>query len=225
MAGNFLVINSLPTQNHIEPIIYNNINLDQNRNSRTIHHKKPFSGIYAKVGAILLIKIAASVGFLLLGLADLYAQEATTAAGGEASGSGGTVSYSVGQAIYTSVTGSNGSVGSGVQQSYKISSVLGAQLTYVEPVYIDLALAVYPNPTSNYLTLTVSDIEPALRTDISAWNFQLYDMQGILLERSQVTKRKTIIKMEGLPETTYFLKVSDDQTTLKTFKIVKKYKL
>jgi hypothetical protein len=40
-------------------------------------------------------------------------------AGGEATGSGGSVSYSVGQVVYTTNTGINGSVAQGVQQPYE----------------------------------------------------------------------------------------------------------
>ena len=56
-------------------------------------------------------------GVLLLGLGlTAQAQQATTATGGNASGSGGTVAYSVGQIVYTTNTGSTGSVAQGMQQ-------------------------------------------------------------------------------------------------------------
>jgi len=60
-----------------------------------------------------------------LGLTGLYAQEAVVAGGGNASGSGGTVSYSAGQLVYSSSGGSNGSVVAGVQQAYIISVSTG----------------------------------------------------------------------------------------------------
>ncbi len=47
-------------------------------------------------------------------------QEAVTATGGEASGSNGTVSYTVGQVGYSVKTGGGGSVLEGVQQPYEI---------------------------------------------------------------------------------------------------------
>ncbi len=57
--------------------------------------------------------------FLLgLGLSELHAQEATLASGGNATGSGGSVSYSVGQVVYTTNIGTTGSVAQGVQQAY-----------------------------------------------------------------------------------------------------------
>jgi len=60
-----------------------------------------------------------------LGLTGLQAQESVNAAGGNASGSGGTVSYTVGQVVYTTKTGTNGSVAEGVQQAYEISDPTG----------------------------------------------------------------------------------------------------
>ena len=58
---------------------------------------------------------------LLIHLTGLQAQEAITASGGNASGSNGTVSYSVGQVAYTTISGVNGIVPIGVQQTYTIS--------------------------------------------------------------------------------------------------------
>ena len=53
-------------------------------------------------------KTIVSISFLLLGIiGGLHAQESPTAAGGEATGTGGTSSYSVGQVVYTTATGTN----------------------------------------------------------------------------------------------------------------------
>ena len=70
-------------------------------------------------------KLILSVTFLLgLGLTGLQAQEAVLASGGDTSGSGGSISYSVGQVVYTTNTGTSGySVAEGVQQPYEISVV------------------------------------------------------------------------------------------------------
>jgi hypothetical protein len=48
------------------------------------------------------------------------AQTATVSAGGNAIGTGGSVSYSVGQIAYTNNSNSNGSVAQGVQYPYEI---------------------------------------------------------------------------------------------------------
>ena len=52
---------------------------------------------------------------LLFSTIQLHAQETVPATGGDATGSGGTSSYTVGQVVCTTNTGSNGSVAQGVQ--------------------------------------------------------------------------------------------------------------
>ena len=72
-----------------------------------------------------------SAAFLLLGLGGLHAQESVNSSGGEATGTGGTASYSVGQVVYTTATGTNGSVAQGVQQPYEISTTVGINETSI----------------------------------------------------------------------------------------------
>jgi hypothetical protein len=64
-------------------------------------------------------KTITSVAFLLIGLGGLSAQESVNGSGGDATGTGGTSSYSIGQVVYTTATGTNGSVAQGVQQLMK----------------------------------------------------------------------------------------------------------
>jgi len=155
-------------------------------------------------------KAITSVAFLLLGLGGLHAQQAVTTAGGEATGTGGTASYTVGQVVYTTATGTNGSVAQGVQQPYEISTTLGIKETAIR-----LEMTVYPNPTTNYLTLKVGDFE------LSSLNFQLIDLQGKVIENKKVTATSTTIKMEELPKAIYFLNITDNNQVVKTFKIIK----
>jgi len=153
-------------------------------------------------------KTITSVAFLLLGLGGLQAQEAVTATGGEATGTGGTASYIVGQVFYTTATGTNGSVAQGIQQAFEISVTLG-----VNETAINLELSVYPNPTTNYLTLKVEET--------ANLNYQLFDMQGKVIENKKVTTNTTSITMEALPTATYFLNVVKNNQVVKTFKVIK----
>ena len=148
--------------------------------------------------------------FLGFGLTGAQAQQAITATGGDASGSGGTVAYSVGQVVYTTYTGSTGSVAQGVQQPYEISIVLG-----LENNEISLSMQAFPNPTVDYLTLSLSKLE------LSNLNFELLDISGKLIENRKITSTTETIRMENLPCASYFLKVSNNNKELKTFKIVK----
>ena len=147
----------------------------------------------------------------MLGLGlTAQAQQATSATGGDASGSGGTVAYSVGQIFYTTNTGTTVSVEQGVQQPYGIPIVTG-----INNHSINLELTAYPNPTANNLTLKVGNGE------LSTLNFHLFDISGRLIESRKIISSSEIITMENLPAATYFLKVTDYRNEIKTFKIIK----
>jgi len=155
-------------------------------------------------------KLTVSALLLLgLGLTGLQAQESVNATGGNASGSGGIVAYSVGQVVYTTDTGTNGSVAQGVQQPYEISVVTGLEEAK------GINLSAYPNPTTDYLTLEVKDFE------LSNLHFQLYDMNGKLLQSEKITGKQTRIVMSNLVPATYFVKVTEGNKEVKTFKIIK----
>ena len=119
------------------------------------------------------------------------------------------VAYSVGQIVYTTYTGSNGSVAQGVQQPYEISITTGLLETDIK-----LNLSAYPNPTTNYLMLQIDNYDKAL-------SYQLYDIGGKLLESNTVVANSTTIKMEQMPTGTYLLKVIQNNKEVKTFKIIK----
>ena len=150
---------------------------------------------------------------LLSGLlsAGIHAQEVTPAAGGNATGSGGSVSYSVGQVFYNTIPGSNGTVAQGVQQPFEIYVYTGIK----EAAGIELILSVYPNPASDFLILRVENYEsPNLM-------YRLYDIQGKLLKTNRIIESKEKIHMIDLTPAVYFLKVSDGDKEIKTFKIIK----
>ena len=97
---------------------------------------------------------------------------------------------------------------SSVQQAFEISTTLG-----INETSINLELSVYPNPTTDYLTLKVE------KTD--NLNYQLFDMQGRLIESKAVTSSSSNINLEGQPIATYFLKITKNNQLIKTFKVIK----
>ena len=145
------------------------------------------------------------------GLTGLQAQVSLNTRGGNASGDGGSVSYSVGQVLYTTNTGTNGTVNQGVQQPYEISVV-----TAIEEVKcISLSVTAYPNPTTDFLTLSINEF------DISNLSYQMYDIQGKLLQNKKITDSKTNIVTSNLFPAMYFVKVIHGNIEIKTFKIIK----
>jgi hypothetical protein len=157
-------------------------------------------------------KLKSGTIFLLgLIMTGMQAQETIPASGGNASGSGGSVSFSIGQVVYTTHSGTNGSIVQGVQQPYEIS----VATSIGKAKGINLECVAYPNPTTDILLLRVES------DNLNDLNYQLYDMNGKLLENKKVNSNKTSIDMGNLVPATYFLKVIQGYKELKTFKINK----
>ncbi len=124
------------------------------------------------------------------------------------------MSYTVGQVVYTTNTGTNGSVAQGVQQPFEISVVTGIE----EAKGITLQCSAYPNPTTDFLTLKV---DASTSLSIQSMEYQLFDINGKLLENKKVEDDETSIVMSNLVPATYFLKIIQNNKEIKTFKIIK----
>lgn len=156
-------------------------------------------------------KVVFSVLSFGLGLTGLQAQEATPATGGVATSNAGSVSYSVGQILYTNNTGVGGSEAQGVQQPYEISEVTGV---YDTKEY-DLSISVYPNPTTDFLILKVE------RDYVENLSYQLFDVNGKLIENKKIEGNETSIPTSNFEPAIYFLQVTEGNKEVKKFKIIK----
>ncbi len=148
---------------------------------------------------------------LVFWITGVGAQESVNVSGGIASGNGSTMSYSVGQLVYTTYSGSTGSVAQGVQQPFEISIVLELE----EAENIVLTLMAYPNPTVDNLILK------AIHYDLNSLSYQLFDLNGRLLLNNRMTGVETTIPMLEFPDGVFILKVINDYKEIKTFKILK----
>lgn len=158
-------------------------------------------------------KILLCSAFLSLSfVAMVQAQSAIPAAGGNSSGTGGTVSYTVGQITYQTISGSTGTVAPGVQQPFEISIVTALEKT--EGITLDYK--VYPNPAADILTLI---IRPFGEENV---RFRLYDLNGVLLQDKKIESEVTEISMQNLSASVYLMKIIVDHQEVKTFKIIKK---
>ena len=169
------------------------------------------------------IKFKLCVILLLgLGLSALKAQEAIPSSGGKAIGTAGTVSYSIGQLVYTTVDGTNGSVSQGVQQPYEISVITST----VESESLNLNLSVSPNPAPDVLILKIDG------TVSKSYTASLFDMNGKLMVKKQIESNETHIDMSKFIISAYVLKITENipagksQPTalypeIKSFKIIK----
>ncbi len=81
----------------------------------------------------------------------VFGQTSTNASGGGTSNASGSISYSIGQVTYQSVSNTSGSVNQGVQYAYEISTLS------LEENALNLSLMAYPNPTQDLLNLRVGN--------------------------------------------------------------------
>ena len=139
-----------------------------------------------------------------------FAQKNTVTSGGEATGSGGTVSYSIGQIDYTQQSGSNGNVNQGLQQPYEIF-IVGID----DNKEISLEMVLYPNPTDSDIKLKID------QAFVGNLTYQLFDLNGRQLVNEKIINAVTSIRTSTLSSATYFLHVSDETQVIKTFKIIK----
>lgn len=148
---------------------------------------------------------------MLCCLSEVMAQQAIVSFGGNASGIGGSTSYSVGQVAYSNFTGTNGKVTEGMQQPFEIVTLENEEFPE-----INLVMTAFPNPTTANITLQIQGYNDENR------NYQLLDINGRIIHSKKITQTETPIFMENLASAIYLLQVSDENKLLKTFKIIKK---
>ena len=157
------------------------------------------------------IRLFIIIALLSFNLVSLRAQEAVGTAAGNFSGSGGSVSYTIGQVAFSAFSATNGSIIQGVQQPYEISVITSAENTDE----ITLKWLVYPNPARNTIKLSIES------ADFDNMSCRLFDIKGFLIQELKVEGEETEISLNSLTPSIYFLRVIKNQKELKTFKIIK----
>jgi hypothetical protein len=156
------------------------------------------------------IRLFTTLIFLIFFLNN-KAQNEFTVSGGLIKGVGGAISYSVGQIAYTTIVGTTGYMAQGVQVPNEFFIVT----CYEKAKYRDLICLVYPNPTTNNIILKISDY------DIENLFFELYDINGILLQKMKINTLDTNIDLTKYICGTYIFKITDKSKAVKIFKIIK----
>ena len=146
---------------------------------------------------------------LLTWASILHAQQSINTTGGNATGSGGSASYSIGQVVYTTNTGSAGSVAQGVQHAYEIFPVGNSNLQNV-------SITAWPNPTADMLVLNMANYNQ------EKYTYMMYDALGKIVINGNINAPQTNISTEQLAIATYFLNIYDQRNQqLQSFKIIK----
>jgi hypothetical protein len=150
------------------------------------------------------------LSFAFCATIQIQAQNNTVSAGADAEGSNGSISYSIGQVVYTSATGINGSINQGVQQPYDYDVITGIEHTEIE-------LNLYPNPTLGQVNLTIAD------SRTQEYSLSLFDATGRLLMQTSKLNELNSFSMESYAAGAYTLSVYKKDELIKSFRIIRNY--
>lgn len=156
-------------------------------------------------------KLIFSIVVVCFNIASLQGQGTIATSGVNATGNGGSVSYTIGQVASSTFSGTNGSIVQGVQQPYEITVITAVENTQD----ITLDCNVYPNPTRSSIKLSIES------PDLDNMSYRLFDINGVLIQEMKVEGEETEISMNKLVPSVYILKVIRNKKELKTFKIIK----
>jgi hypothetical protein len=139
---------------------------------------------------------------------SLLAQNDVLAGGGNASSTSGSISYSVGQVVYTHVSNASGSIQLGVQQAYAVTPIA------VHEPWRELVVGLYPNPTRGQILIEMPSFLPGITASI-------FDMNGSLVEKLKLQSTKTTLSAETWPAAQYIIQLSDASGNSSEYKLIK----
>jgi hypothetical protein len=141
---------------------------------------------------------------------SIQAQQVISSAGASATGIGVQLSWTIGEPVIETFTGTTAILTQGFHQSR-------LTVTAIDPtLYPELDLSVYPNPVSTSLQLLISGER------LQNLTYKLYNIEGKSILTKVIENSPEMIRMELFSSGTYLLKVfRDDNTPLKTFKVIK----
>jgi len=97
-----------------------------------------------------------------------------------------------------------------VQQAYEVSVA-----THVSATNLNIDASVYPNPTTDFLILNVSEIE-------ENYTYQVTDINGKQLNTGPINNTQTNLDFSSYVIGTYFIKLAGQaNSNIKTFQVIK----
>jgi hypothetical protein len=140
--------------------------------------------------------------------------ETIITSGNDATGTTGTVTYSIGQVFYTYIGESVYNLAQGIQhQAIKNNLSLPD-----DTIDLKVDVLIFPNPTTDFVNINMN----GLLLENEKRSYQLYDIQGRLLKQNTINQNITQINLNGLTPSMYILRINVNNKALKTFKILKK---
>lgn len=141
---------------------------------------------------------------------SLVAQQSPVSAGGDMNNPTGSISHSIGQVFYQSLSNQTGQMNEGVQHPRETISV-----SILEVQKNEFNISIYPNPSTGHFNLTLDKLPPG------NWQYRIIDIQGKLQKEMPITTAETQIRIHHLPAATYILQIWNNSLPIESFPIIK----
>lgn len=146
---------------------------------------------------------------IFLSAPSIYGQEGILTTGGNTTSSSGSVSYSIGQVFYLTHKNTAGTLHEGVQQAYEIFTV------DIPGVNAGTDISLFPNPANTHFVIRTDEIQ------VSKLRYQVIDVNGHLLESGVLSGKETVVQVNSLSPSVYFIHILAENKTIKTFKLIR----
>ena len=146
-------------------------------------------------------------------LTSAWTQSEVNTSGGDGTGPGGSVAYTIGQVSYTNIKAEDGTISLGVQQPNLFLTVGTLETD------ITVSASVYPNPSNTQTTLKLEgQDETIIQKDLM---YRLFDLNGKLLLEQKIASNTTTIPLDHLTGSVFIMQVVRKDIEVKAFKIFK----
>ena len=149
--------------------------------------------------------------FLLLTIfcCSLKAQQVVATAGEQFSNINGSISFTIGEGVASTLTDGDKTLTQGFHQTTISITV------FKDSEASDFSMTAFPNPATHAVTLKTN------QEIISGLKYLMTDQGGKLVLQKKIESDETVIPVEQLPAGVYILKIQDNLKELKSFKIIK----
>lgn len=119
-----------------------------------------------------------------------------------------TLHFAIGEPLNTLIEEGDLTISQGVLQ------IILNEITPVEETSISNIFEVYPNPTTDIVSIKIGKGH-------KNYDCQLFDMKGTLIHEASLSNEKSSFNMEHLPKATYLLKIFRDNELYQNVKLIK----
>ena len=142
----------------------------------------------------------------------IFGQNSVHSSWGEGVGSGGNVTFSIGQLFIKNVNiPETGKILEGVQHPLEIlNSNLNEGLDYVDEIIL------YPNPSSGEINLLISEFIPSL------FQYEIFNSLGQSVIKDVIYESHSKINLQYLATGSYRLEIKKQIDVIKVFQVIKR---